>query len=556
MATARDIKVRWDKMVDRRSQWDIINQDLAELIMPHRGNITTIRTPGAKQTSNLFDSTAIFANVILAASMHGSVTNNSIKWFRLKMRDEQLNGDVGVRDWLQDVGTPMLLAFRQSNFNSQLSELYLDLGAFGMGNLLLEERPEDEAIGEGFRGFQFSARPPGTYTVSENSLGAVDTVYYKTTMALRAAADRWGGVSLSKESQESLLKDQEKPISLLHAVFPRPMSERRGQRTHPWASWWMEIENKPHKIAEGGFHEFPFMVPRWQKTSGEMYGRGPGHVALPDIKTLNKAKQLELRAWAKAIDPPMKILHDGIIGAIDITPSGFTVVESMNAMEALKSEIQLDVTQSKSAEIRESIRQIFYTDLLLQLMARVGPAMTATEVIAKQQILQEILGPTFGRLVFELLNPLIDRSFGLMSRAGALPEAPQILVDLQRDQGVNIDVEYEGPLARGQRNQEVQNLTSTILEARAMVGEQDQPGIVDDVFDLEEAIRKMAEVRGIPSSIVRTKDQVAQLQDARSKARERVQQQDELKKGAEALASASQAEPLLKMVQEGNKIAA
>lgn len=543
-------------MVDRRSQWDTTNQDLAELIMPHRSNITRVVTPGSKQTMNLFDSTAIFANVILAASMHGSVTNNSIKWFRLKMRDEALNEDVEVRDWLQDVGTRMLLAFRQSNFNSQLSELYLDLGAFGMGNLLLEERPEDEAIGEGFRGFQFSARPPGTYTVSENSLGAVDTVYYKTTMSLRAAADRWKATSLSKESQESLTKDQEKPVSLLHAVFPRPMSERKGQRTHPWASWWMEIENKPHKIAEGGFHEFPFMVPRWQKTSGEMYGRGPGHVALPDIKTLNKAKQLELRAWAKAIDPPMKILHDGIIGAIDITPSGFTVVESMNAMEALKSEIQLDVTQSKSQEIRESIRQIFYTDLLLQLMARVGPAMTATEVIAKQQILQEILGPTFGRLVFELLNPLIDRSFGLMTRSGALPAPPQILVDLQRDQGINIDVEYEGPLARGQRNQEVQNLQLTILEARTMVGEQDQTGIVDDVFDLEEAIRKMAEVRGIPSSIVRTKDQVARLQDARTQAREKVQQQEELQKGAQALAAVSQAEPLIKMVQEGIKVAA
>jgi len=39
----------------------------------------------------------------------------------------------------------------------------------------------------------------------------------------------------------------------------------------------------------------PWVVSRYMKVAGEIYGRGPLITALPDIKTLNKVKELVLK---------------------------------------------------------------------------------------------------------------------------------------------------------------------------------------------------------------------------------------------------------------------
>jgi hypothetical protein len=55
-------------------------------------------------------------------------------------------------------------------------------------------------------------------------------------------------------------------------------------------------------------------------------------------------------------------------------------------------------------------------------------------------------------MMSELLSPLIRRVFGILWRGGMLPPLPPVL--MQR--GIaNIEIEYEGPLARAQRSQDI-----------------------------------------------------------------------------------------------------
>src|SRR4030042_1194426 len=122
--------------------------------------------------------------------------------------------------------------------------------------------------------------------------------------------------------------------------------------------------------------------------------------------------------------------------------------------------------------------------------------MREMEVAVRYELMQRILGPALGRFEGEGLNPLIEREFGIMMRATSgkyqvLPPPPPIMARM----GINdIDIEYEGPLAKSQRTGEVvrmQRAFTTIGQVQPVA-----PDVFDN-FDLDEAARHIAEVEGI-----------------------------------------------------------
>ena len=127
-------------------------QTLAEFIAPNKSDITIERAAGQERTQRVWDSTAIHANVLLASSIQGSLMSQAIRWFSLRLRNQDAMTKT-VTDWLEDVEERIYLALRQSNFNSEAGELCLDIGCFGIGAFLVDERTEFGV--EGFAGFRF-----------------------------------------------------------------------------------------------------------------------------------------------------------------------------------------------------------------------------------------------------------------------------------------------------------------------------------------------------------------------------------------------------------------
>jgi len=264
-----------------------------------------------------------------------------------------------------------------------------------------------------------------------------------------------------------------------------------------------------HMLEVGGMDYFPYMVPRWTKAINEMYGRGPGDTALPDIKTLNKAEELTLRAWAKNIDPPLVTRDDGVIGRIKTSPSDVITARDMEAIKPLETAQRFDVNQVKSDQKRESIKQIFYNQ---QLQLPEGQVMTATEVERRYELMQRFLGPTLGRITVELLNPLVQRAFFQMLKRGALPQPPGVLVS--GGGGMEpVDIEYEGPLARAQRATDVQAVERSLQDLTALF--QLDPNVKDNL-DTDWIARLLVERNGVPPQALRSMGQVKTLRDARA----------------------------------------
>lgn len=512
---------RLGKLESNKSVWNDHWQEILDYVMPRKAEVSTQYTKGAKRTEKLFDSTAVHANTLLAASLQGTLTSASLPWFHLKVMNEELNQKREVAVWLEDCRNRMYRAFNSSNFNTEVHEFYLDITSIGTSCLEVEEVEETGR-------FSFRALHISEYFISESQRGDIDTTYRKFAYTARQAMQKWGD-EVGKKITDAYENDPDRKFNFVHCVMPIEEYQGEAMTKMPFVSIYICLETKD-VVGQGGYNELPYLVTRWSKASGEEYGRSPAYNALPDIKTLNKAVELGLRAWAKAIDPPLLVEDDGVIGRVVTKPGGITVVRRDGAIKPMDVAARFDVSDMKESELRGSIKQAFFSD---QLELQSGPQMTATEVQVRYELMQRLLGPTLGRFQTEFLSPLIERCFNIMQRNGGFLDAPEIL------DGVKVDVEYVGPLARSQRMEEAVAVERLYEMAGTLA--QMAPEIMDNL-DHDAAIRSRAELLGVPKNIMRDPQEVAAERQQRA---QQQQEQMEMQQAQQATDIASQAAPML-----------
>jgi hypothetical protein len=297
-------------------------QDITDFILPNRGDFTVRRATGDRRNKLLFDTTAIQANELLAAIIHSNMTDPNSKWARLKIVDlpQEFEDNDDINEWLEAVERRIFKALNSTNgnFNQQNHELLTDLVAYGTGIMFVEDDPE--------KGIRFSTRHLSEIFVVEDAAGVIDTVYRKFSYTVRQAEQKWGAEALSDDSRRMLEKEPHKSKEYLHIVMPRRDAERLiGQEFNArlvrfdYASIYLDIDDK--RIMDvNGFHEMPYLVPRWQKLVGETYGRGAGWNALSDIRMINAMSDTVIRAAQKEVDPPILVADDGVILPVQTFP--------------------------------------------------------------------------------------------------------------------------------------------------------------------------------------------------------------------------------------------
>ena len=531
MANYEYIKKRLDRLGQERGTWEVNWQEILDYVMPRKADVVTLRTRGEKRTEVLFDSTAITANNLLAASLQGTLTSPSLPWFSIKLRDEELNENRDVQLWLEDTARRMYDTFNETNFNTEVHEMYLDLCSIGTAALFVEEGSN----GFDTDGIHFNCLHIAEYYIQESIDGKVDTLYRKYKLTARQAVQEFGFDNVGEKIQTSSKERPDHKFNFIHAVEPTADYERSTGKSATKLKFHSchVCEEDKMVVRTGGYNEFPYLVPRWSKATGEIFGRSPSFNALPDIKTLNKAVEIGLKAWAKAIDPPLLVQDDGVIGRVRMTPAGITVIRNDGAVKPLQIGTNWQITDLKENQLRTAIRQAYYSD---QLQLQEGPQMTATEVQVRYELMQRLLGPTLGRFQSEFLNPLIERVFGIMYRAGALMQEPEII------KGTKIDVEYLGPLARSQRMEE--SVAIERLYSLAMNIAQIDPAIMDNI-DHDEAVRLRGKLLGVPKTVLRGKDDVEGLRAMRAEQAQMAQMAQEQQALGKAQKDQAQAAKIL-----------
>lgn len=508
---AKKIVERFQKKKSKRINWESHWQECLDYIVPRKADITRTNTPGLKRNGDLFDTTAIMANQLLAGALHGMLTNPVVRFFDLAMGDSETNANSEVKGWMNEVADRMYGVFNTSNFQTEIHEIYLDLGSIGTACMFIGE--DDENV------VHFAARSMKEVYAEEDNLGRIDAVDRSFKWNAKQLVQEFGYEKLPKFLQEAYDKGTTDEYEIIHAVYKDPENEHFAHKS------CYVLVDKEYVLSEGGFKEFPYAVPRWTKTTGEIYGRGPGMEMLPDIKMVNIMMETTLKGAQKTVDPPLMVSDDGVIGRVRLTPGGLTIVRpgSDVPIRPLITDARIDFGYQAVEDVRNRIRSGFYVD---QLQLNEGPQMTATEVLQRTEEKLRLMGPVLGRQHFEFLRPVIERVFAIMLRKGLLPPAPREI------QGKKFDVRYSSLVARSQRMSEGQNFTRAIQTAAPII--QTAPDSLD-IVDTDAAIRHIFDVFGLPHGVLREEREIAMIRQQRQQAQQAAMQQAQQAQQADSM---------------------
>ncbi len=493
-----------------RMPWKMHWRELADNYLPSRYDwLLSDGERAASKAINQFilDSTGTQGARTLAAGLLNGITSPSRPWFKLRIPGLRGRVNKKVQQYLDEVERRMLMVFAESNMYNAMGIMYLDLSIFGTAACLIYE-DFDSVV-------NFYNPPLGEYYLAGDATNRVDYFAREFNMQIRQVIDQWPDPSLWSEriQQAKALGGARlfETVQIAHVIETNDGSIPSLNYPFPYRELYWERKRSTNSgtvLQASGLFELNGIFPRWEATS--VYGVSPGMDALPDVIQL----QHETKAKGKALDwmnrpaivapvelqnQPNAFMPGGvsfISGSNNITPQALhTVNPPLGEMSADIKEVQL------------RIREVFYNHLF-NMISQLGTVRSATEIEARQEEKLVMLGGVLERFENEALDPMINRVFGIMNRAGLLPEAPEELEDLE------IEIQYESILSVAQR------AVGTIPTERFLqfIGQLSPlyPSVLN-IPDIDQLARDYGIDTGVKASGMRSEDEVAELvaQDAR-----------------------------------------
>ena len=497
----KQLKERLGKLKGARGTWDSHWQELADHILPRKNTVLDKKSEGQKRTWQLLDNVGMHSNELLAGALHGLLTNPNAQWFELTTGNLELDQDDQVRKWLQKTTREIHNVYNNSNFQTEIHELYMDLCCFGTSAMLLEEDKKNV--------IRFSTKFIADYWIAENHMGFVDEIHHEWKWSAAQIIDEFGIDNVGKKVREAFEKGKDEKFCCVHVVYPKyQIEEYHGAM--PYISQYY-LPDGDIDLDVGEFQSFPYVVPRWTKAAGETYGRSPGMNALPEIKVLNKMNETQLIGAQKMVDPPIQMPDDGFIMPIITRPGGINYYRpgTQDTIKPLFTSTNIEWGEGVMAERRKRVRDSYFVDQLQ--LQQGGPMMTATEVLQRTEEQMRLLGPMLGRQQSELLGPMIQRTYQIMWTKQMISEPPAILKDKA------IDVRYSSLIAKSQRINDAQGVQRALQSVAPFI--QLDPSVADN-FNGDAAARIMSITFGMPQELLNDAKVVAEKRKQRAEAQQ------------------------------------
>lgn len=511
-----DICKRQETMEADRQPWVSRWEEISEVIDTRYVN--TFRsmnswnvTQGQDNTEKQFDITPPLALSRFASAMDWMLTPMNQKYQRIRCVEPSLNKIPRVMRYLDET-RDILFRYRyapRANFASQIGEHWMGLGGFGTAATFI-----DRLDGGGLR---YKSIHLGEIFFLENHQGIIDTAHRKFRMSARQAAQRFGGDTpeeLVKDSKDA--KNCDKMYTFIHCVYPNSDRDpsRRDYKGMEYQSVYICVELKK-SCQEGGYSTFPYAISRYVTAPGEVYGRSPAMIALPNIKSLNQMKRTLLKMGERAVDPVLLAHDDGVVGTISLRSGyvnhGAVTADGKKLVHPLDTSSNMPIGKELMDDERMGIKDIFLVTVF-QLLEE-NPQMTATEVLERVKSKNALIAPLMGRQQAECLGPMTERELDLLQRDGLLPPMPPEM----REAGGGIHLIYDSPLSRAMQAEEASGFMRTLETAINFSTATQDPSALD-WLNIDAAMPELADIQAVPARWVSTPDQVAQKRQGRQQA--------------------------------------
>lgn len=497
--TAREILKRQEKADKRKDEWRSVYEECYEFALPQRNMYSGSyegRTAGQKKMTRVFDATAINATQRFANRIQSALFPPYRAWCTLTPGNQiPKERQPEIREALEVYNERMFDVIRQTNFDLAMSEFLLDL-CVGTAVMLIQPGDEDSPV-------RFVPVPQYLVALEEGPHGTVDNVYRKLRVRSEAIQRQWPDAQIPEKLQRVIEEKPEEEIDLIEATVWN-VSEDKYCYHLIWAK-----DKEAQDLVYRTMDVSPWIVARFMKVPGEVYGRGPLVTALPDIKTLNKVKELVLKNASLSVSGVYTAADDGVLNpqAIKIVPGAIIPVARNGgpqgeSLRPLRSASDFNTSQLVINDLVMSIKKMLFDD---SLPPDNMSARSATEIVQRMKELAQNLGSAYGRLITEAMTPIVRRVLYVMDQMN--------LIDLPLEvNGMQVKVVPTSPLAQTQNMEDLDK----VLQFAQIAAQFGQAGMM--AINQEETLDYIATKMGVPQALLNTPEQkqimVDQMQQA------------------------------------------
>ena len=498
----------------------------------------------------MINNTPLRAARTLAAGMMAGLTSPARPWFRLTTPDPALAEYGPVKEWLWIVEQRKRAILSKSNVYRVLPTMYGELGVFGVTAAVGLEDEEDS--------IRLQPWEVGSYWGAQDARLRIDTGYRLIKMTVRQLVQEFGYANCSNRVQAMFQNQQwEQWIDVYQAIEPNDerLVGRAGPKSMKIRSvYWEKGGDKDKLLGQRGFEDSPLLMPRWIAEGANVYGDSPAMDALGDAKALQFEERRKAQSLDKLVNPPMSAPTSLRNQRVSLLPGDVTYVDVNQTQAGYRPvyEIKPDIQwQNESiSQIEDRINSAMYADLFLMLANSDRRQITAREVEERHEEKLLQLGPVLERMNDELLDPLIDRVFGIMVRRskpfwdGLIDGIPPIPKPPEELAGMDLKIEYISILAQAQKQVGIQAADRLIGFAGALVQMKQDPSVLDKI-DTDQMLDDYNEMLGGSPLALLSDDKVAELRAGRA-------QQAQMQQMAAMAPAMNQAAGAVKQLSEAN----
>lgn len=475
-----------------KQNWHSLYRDAYELALPQREMYSQYEQ-GSKKGEKVYDSTLQRATISLAGKLQANITPPFTRWSSLHPGPFNPNReDIAVQEELEDVTETLFAIRQQSNFDMAVGEMYLDY-VVGTGAMLVLPDRLPKRI-------KYITVPNFHIALEDGPDNMIGGIYRRFEKPARTISTMWPEAKQNSGLSEIVSDDPSKNIQIEECTY-------YDYQDRVWR-YCVILKNISNMNDSKVYYEnqsrtCPWIIARWIKVAGEVFGRGPVLQAMYDALTANKAKDYELRIASLKLAGMFLVRNNAGINpkSLKVKPGvGIPVRNTGGPMGAdiVPLEVGGDIqfAQIIQSELQQAIKDAMFD----KSVPEPGAVRSATEWVYRNQELQEAIGAPFGRFHSEFIRPLHNRELEILFDQKVLTQP--IPID-----GNFYDVSIISSLAQAQALKDVEAITNWAQLSIQLAGQEAFMGSAK----IENLTRVLGRMLGITSKLIRSEEEQAEI---------------------------------------------
>ena len=478
-------------------------QEISDYCMPGYQSFTDDSSPLHTQERRLDNSPAHFLKILATTVFNGAMSPGTV-WQRYRLKDKE-NTSEDSQFNLKILNEKHLYEFTKagSRYSSEMFSVLESAIAFGPGVLAVDYSSDD--------GIMFKAIPISQVAFSEDYNGEINTLARKFKMTASDIKEKWPEYS-SFQFDNLLNKYPDVEVEIVQCVW-----KENGKYVYRFVNMTSE-----DLISEYTEKTFNFIVFRWARHSGEVYGHGQGKIALGFMRSTTGSRA-DLGRALQWLGDPLYLASDDIPQLTNLrnnqenplSPGALVVGGLEGSSEKVKAIFgggNINASMGLYEMEQENLKKAFFVDKIE--LPKDSTRRTAFEIssIAREEV--KYLTPFISNLELGL-KKLADLVLAMLKERGKFK-------DLDIDTK-DIEIEFLSPLSRQFKMEDARSL-GNFLELS--LGFMNLPEEIAQALGInrQNAIKTLAEATGVPPGIMNSD---ADTEAAKAKLQEAMQMQQQ-----------------------------